>query len=317
MDANTLPLFDQGSQPTKKCTKCGKAKPLTAEFFHIEKRARDGFRSFCRLCRNSDAVRASNEPGVKERLATYRKSRGTAQSQFDKLDKGKDYYKTCTKCKATKLAMLDNFHLQPLGKYGLASRCVLCVLESATKKRNSPEFKKWYSNNYPRIAEKQKQYTEENRERVLARKRAYEQTIPKEIKNAKAKSLREKNPDHYREYHRKQETEKRKDPAYKLKQRISIRINAMMKNGKAGKTTEEILGYTAQELRVHIEKQFKDGMTLDALMRGEIHIDHKRPIASFHITSIDDPDFKICWGLKNLQPLWAFDNVSKGCRWDG
>jgi hypothetical protein len=25
----------------------------------------------------------------------------------------------------------------------------------------------------------------------------------------------------------------------------------------------------------------------------------------------DDPDFKICWNLKNLQPMWAKENLSK------
>jgi hypothetical protein len=47
---------------------------------------------------------------------------------------------------------------------------------------------------------------------------------------------------------------------------------------------------------------------------GKWHIDHIRPISSFKITGIDCEDFKKCWSLSNLQPLWAFDNLSKGTK---
>jgi hypothetical protein len=45
---------------------------------------------------------------------------------------------------------------------------------------------------------------------------------------------------------------------------------------------------------------------------GKWHIDHKRPIASFNFTSYEDPEFKECWALNNLQPMWAKENMSKG-----
>lgn len=30
----------------------------------------------------------------------------------------------------------------------------------------------------------------------------------------------------------------------------------------------------------------------------------------------DDPEFRECWALSNLQPLWAKDNMSKHARTD-
>jgi len=45
------------------------------------------------------------------------------------------------------------------------------------------------------------------------------------------------------------------------------------------------------------------------------HIDHIRPISAFSFTVPEDPEFKECWALNNLQPLWAFDNLSKGGKW--
>ena len=45
---------------------------------------------------------------------------------------------------------------------------------------------------------------------------------------------------------------------------------------------------------------------------GEWHIDHIVPVSSFTITSADDADFKACWALTNLRPMWADENRSKG-----
>ena len=105
------------------------------------------------------------------------------------------------------------------------------------------------------------------------------------------------------------------DVAFTLAHRVraliwrTLRFNKK-KNGKM----KDILGFTADELKQHLESQFIDGMNWDALMRGEIHIDHKIPINNFKPQSEDDPAFKECWALSNLQPLWAKDNLSKGCK---
>ena len=33
---------------------------------------------------------------------------------------------------------------------------------------------------------------------------------------------------------------------------------------------------------------------------------------SFNFISAEDEEFKQCWSLSNLQPLWAADNIRKG-----
>jgi len=35
-------------------------------------------------------------------------------------------------------------------------------------------------------------------------------------------------------------------------------------------------------------------------------------VRAFSITSVEDPDFRACWGLPNLRPLWTKHNRSKG-----
>lgn len=69
------------------------------------------------------------------------------------------------------------------------------------------------------------------------------------------------------------------------------------------------VGYTKADLALHIEKQFTDGMRWDNAR--EWHIDHILPVNSFDFKSYEDDEFKACWALSNLRPLWAKDNLEK------
>ena len=63
-----------------------------------------------------------------------------------------------------------------------------------------------------------------------------------------------------------------------------------------------------EELKIHLEKQFKPGMSWDN--RKEWHIDHIVPLAS---AKDEETMNKLCH-YTNLQPLWAEENLSKGAR---
>jgi hypothetical protein len=41
------------------------------------------------------------------------------------------------------------------------------------------------------------------------------------------------------------------------------------------------------------------------------HIDHIIPKSAFAYESPDDPEFKACWTLTNLRPLWKKANQDK------
>jgi hypothetical protein len=71
-----------------------------------------------------------------------------------------------------------------------------------------------------------------------------------------------------------------------------------------------MVGYSAEQLKEHLEKQFNDGMSWENY--GEWHIDHIKPISSFEFDSSDDEQFKVCWSLDNLQPMWGIENIKKG-----
>lgn len=57
--------------------------------------------------------------------------------------------------------------------------------------------------------------------------------------------------------------------------------------------------------------QFEPGMTWDNLGKGEgkWQIDHIIPCSYFDLTKEENQ--RICFNYRNLQPLWAKDNVKK------
>ena len=101
------------------------------------------------------------------------------------------------------------------------------------------------------------------------------------------------------------------DPVYALS-----RMMRTLMHRELGRKTERrgswdrVVGYSAKELREHLERQFLPGMTWENRGSGW-HVDHIVPIAAFNYDSHMHPDFKACWSLTNLRPLWASDNVRK------
>lgn len=95
----------------------------------------------------------------------------------------------------------------------------------------------------------------------------------------------------------------------RLRTTISNGIYHSLKGVKTKQHFELYLGYSIEELKHHIEKQFQYGMTWENY--GKWHIDHIIPVSVFNFKTQDDIDFKKCWSLKNLQPMWASENFKK------
>jgi hypothetical protein len=92
-------------------------------------------------------------------------------------------------------------------------------------------------------------------------------------------------------------------------------INKSLKNGSKNRERwTQLVGYSVEELKRHIEKQFTDGMSWDN--HGKWHIDHIIPISAFNYETPLDIDFGRCWALSNLRPLWAKENIRKNDRLD-
>ena len=86
----------------------------------------------------------------------------------------------------------------------------------------------------------------------------------------------------------------------------ALRVQKAYKNG----SSYALIGCLPKKLKEHIESLFLPGMTW--ANRGQWHIDHIRPCASFDLT--DSNQQRCCFHYTNLQPLWALDNLKKSAK---
>lgn len=90
---------------------------------------------------------------------------------------------------------------------------------------------------------------------------------------------------------------------------VSELLRGALRRGGQSPMAEKLLGYTIDDLRRHLERQFTKGMNWDRFMASEIHIDHIIPKSKFDMREQDQ--WRKCWCLSNLQPLWARENLEK------
>jgi hypothetical protein len=138
---------------------------------------------------------------------------------------------------------------------------------------------------------------------VDCRKNKFVNDYPKIMDNHRRrnKEYREKNKKLYNQYFKKRYI--KMSHLYAWRGLLSYVLRRV--GSKKQDTTHNILGYSATDLKNHLEKLFVDGMSWKNW--GEWHIDHIRPISSFN----KDDDPKIINSLDNLQPLWKSDNIKK------
>jgi hypothetical protein len=98
----------------------------------------------------------------------------------------------------------------------------------------------------------------------------------------------------------------------KLNSRLSNELYKVLKGIKKNSEFIELFDFTIDELRQHLEGRFKKGMSWENY--GKWHLDHIIPKSLWEFTSPKDKEFKQCWALTNLQPLWALENIKKNNR---
>lgn len=193
--------------------------------------------------------------------------------------------------------------------------CVECMrlLKASGKysKSASQYNKQYYIDNKDRILTANKKYLDTHKVKINGYKTKYRINNKDKVKIT-AKKYREK----YKEQiNAKVRYKTKTEQGYKINRNISNAIGRSLKGNKNGCHWENIIGYKLKELKKHLEKLFMEGMTFENY--GKWHIDHIVPISLFKFESFNDLAFKECWGLANLQPLWAKDNISKGNRFIG
>jgi hypothetical protein len=170
--------------------------------------------------------------------------------------------------------------------------------------------------NGERIRKWRREWLAKNRERVNALARARYAANP-ELGRLKLKQKRERMGTKYGQQIKRSRAKVRSTPEGRIYHRMGQSIRSALRGAKRRCNWEKILGYSRHELRQHLEAQFTAGMTWEKFLAGEIDIDHVRPRMTFSYSSMDDPQFKECWVLSNLRPMWAKENRSRGAnaRW--
>jgi len=191
--------------------------------------------------------------------------------------------------------------------------CKKCC-DAASKyrwKQNNKE--KCYASNNKR---RNRRYRDtEYRQRLLAKKAAEYAAMSPEEKTARYLKNKDKckMPKGYHNEYMKRRA--KQDPEFRILVSLRSRARYAVKakgDGKKAFKTKELLGCSVPYLRKHLEAQFKEGMSWDNY--GDWHIDHIKPCAAFNLTC--EKQQKECFNYKNLQPLWAEENMRKRAHYE-
>lgn len=278
----------------KTCSVCKKEYPLTSEYFYKSSNSKCGFKSRCKKCASEidrkykkDYYQKNKEKINKKRMEKYYKENPKVI-----IPEG---YKKCSKCKEIKPKNEEYFNHLSSSKDGFKHQCKVCR-------------KKEYQDNAEYIKEKTRKYYKENKNMVDKRNIQYKIDNPewykrtnKEYYQANKERMKENSK---RSLYRRME----EDKGFLILQRLRKRMYEAMKGRVKSKRTIELIGCSVEELHDHIEKQFVDGMSWENY--GEWHVDHIMPCALFDFNKVEHQ--QECFNYKNLQPLWAEDNIRKG-----
>jgi hypothetical protein len=218
--------------------------------------------------------------------------------------------KQCKKCKEIK--DINEF-------YTKKNSCKNCEIERVkkyqilNKEKISKRRKERYLENREEELKKKRKYDDENREKIREKARnAYDPEKSKlyylENKEeilARNKEWSNKNKEYHRELNRENSKKWLKENPHVVVWRQILYRTIKKFNKTKESSTIEMLGYSAIDLKCHIESLFEEGMSWENW--GEWHIDHIKPLATFDI----DTQVNIVNSLNNLRPLWAQDNLRR------
>ena len=286
---------------SRACKKCKEHLPITKFYFRKDSQK---YRFFCNKCRT-----LSNKENFLKNTHKHK----------EKIIKQKIYYQK--------------------------NREIIIAKKTKRRPKTSKLNKIYRFKNKEMLEEKRKIFYEKNRERICARVRFLRnQPSRKEEINKYQRERRitggermnrlnreryARNRDKFRLYakewnkkHKKRlsqfRKEKRKDINHRMKEVLRCRIRAAIArmaiyNHKYKYTSSiNLLGDSISNVIKYLEKQFKPGMTWQNHAKDGWHIDHIIPCASFNL---ECPVQQLaCFHYSNTQPLWAFDNLSKGAK---
>ena len=298
---------------TKHCPKCNSDKPI--DDFSLDKSSKDGKQARCKQCHseyrknNIERIKEvdhqwyeNNKDHVREFQEKYkpRKNELRNKRRAENPDKIIDSERKWRLANPEKVkdAAKKTYYKSVSTPEGRDKRRKYCKdYREANIERKRELNKKWADENRAKVRNCGKKWADANRDKIKEQYIRWKTSDPERLKNS-YKKAREK---------------RRSTPRGLLNIAIGKGMRNSLSNGaKRGCHWEALVGYRVEQLKIHIEKQFKIGMSWSNY--GCWHIDHKIPVSVFNFETPEDIDFKRCWALKNLQPLWAKENLQKSSK---
>jgi hypothetical protein len=158
------------------------------------------------------------------------------------------------------------------------------------KKKRNLQSSAWYQKNKSKMLDYCKQYKAENKDKIKLWRKTESAMIA----------------------HRARQSSKYKTPEGKAEMSIRNMVYRIL-TGERCRKAVQLVGYLPSDLVSRIESQFTAGMSWSNY--GDWHIDHIVPVKFLISNGINCPS--LVNSLKNLQPLWAADNISKHAKFSG
>lgn len=190
----------------------------------------------------------------------------------------------------------------------LSGRCKVC---------NRTIVKEWKAANPEGLRKQLQRWNKKYPEKRRAFTKQWHKANPeraREIYKQWHKRWRAANPERHREINQRSHRKRMSTPKGRLDKIVSDAVYRSLKAGKMGQSWTNLVGWTLPQLIRRLKRTLPAGYAWGDYVAGktDLHIDHKIPISVFNFSSTDDPDFKHCWDLKNLQLLPGLENIQKG-----
>jgi hypothetical protein len=227
--------------------------------------------------------------------------------------------KKCSNCEKTMIS--DEFFRDRTSKDGLNIYCKACTKikhqksYQKHKEKIKIDGKKYREKNKEKIFKRQQLYYQKNKSRIQEYKREYRIKNIEKIE-AKRKIYNSTHKEHIKKYFRNR---RKNNLDYRILNNLRGRLYYALKSQGSMKimSTIDLVGCSVDELKLHIQKQFKNKMTFDNYGIGlnKWSIDHIIPCAYFDLTKTEEQ--KKCFHYTNLMPLWNRDNFKKNSMYNG
>lgn len=193
----------------------------------------------------------------------------------------------------------DDFPKSSRSTSGRNPNCKICINQINKEYRLA---------NVEKVKLARRKHYRQNRDKLLEQKSAYAKTH-KLQKAEYDKTYRQVNVQKFKDAKRRFELRNRDNPIFKIKRNLRRRIHHVLKNNTKSKSTLCLLGCTFEEFKLHIEKQWSDGMSWNNYGQYGWHIDHIIPCYKFDLSKPEEQ--AKCFHYSNQRPLWLKDNLSR------